>query len=173
MNRRDDGSVHEAAETERQEVEAVVNQVELTRPFEHSCDVQRFPHLRIDCRVLFVAHRRRTDELRACNRVGRCEERHVDSPRDETFRQERGELLPRSVVPRRHTPRDRSEHGDTKVRGTGRIDIDDFRRHGRMVRRALQKASLGSARGVVLSPRGLHGRELGNLGNRHIPPTLV
>ena len=60
VNRRDDRRVHEAAEAERQEIEAVVDEVELVGSFECSRDVQRLPDLRVHRRILRVSRSARS-----------------------------------------------------------------------------------------------------------------
>ncbi len=55
MNRGDDRRVDQIAVGERQEVEAVVDQVELCGSFEHRRDVKRLPDLRRQPRILGVS----------------------------------------------------------------------------------------------------------------------
>ena len=107
---RDDGRVDQAAVRERQEVDVVVDQVELRRPFEHRRDVEPLPDLGVQLRILRVARGDRADQPRRRHRIRRREQRDVHAPFHEPLRQERHELLPRAVVTRWNAPGDRSEH---------------------------------------------------------------
>ena len=124
VDRRHHGRLDEAAVGERQEVEAVVEDVELRRALERGGDVERLPHLRVERRILGVPRRRAPDEARARDRVGRREQRHVDASLDQTLRQEGCEQLPRPVTPRGHSPRDRGEHPHAEAVGH-RANLDD------------------------------------------------
>ena len=112
VNRRHDRGVDQAAVGQRQEVETVVDHVELARAFEDRRDVQRLPDLRIQCRILGVAGRRRADEASGRDGVGRGEQGDVDSSPDQALGQQRSELLPRAVMARRYPPRDRCQNRD-------------------------------------------------------------
>ena len=72
--------------------------------------------LRLGLRILLVAARDDRGEPACCQRVAAREERHVDAARDEPLGEERGELLPRPVVSRRHAPRDRRQDRDAQAR---------------------------------------------------------
>ncbi len=108
---RQHGRVDEAAVGQRQEVEAVVDDVELGGPLEDVRDVQALAHLGLGIGIFRVppGHDRR--QAAGGQGVGRCEQGHVDAPFDEPLGEERGELLPRPVVPRRDPPRHRRQHG--------------------------------------------------------------
>ena len=102
----------ELAVRQREEVEAVVDEVELVRALEHLGDVQALAHLRVDVRILRLSSRH--DRLRAvprCLRIASGEQRDVDAALDEPFGEQRGELLPRAVVAGRDAPGDRRQHG--------------------------------------------------------------
>jgi hypothetical protein len=115
VDRRHDRRGDQAAVGERQIVEAVVDQIELAGTLERSGDVQRLPDLRVQCRVLCIPRRCRADQACARDRVRGGEQRDVDPACDQPFGQERGELLPRSVVARRHPPGDRREYPHTQT----------------------------------------------------------
>ncbi len=129
VDRGDDRRLDQAAVRERQEVEVVVDQVELRCALEHRGDVQALPHLGVELRVLRVPGGDRADQRRGRQRVGGGEQRDVHAARDQPFRQERDELLPRAVVARRHPPRDRGQHRHTE-RGARHDDpqLDPARR---------------------------------------------
>ena len=104
MNRRHDRRVDEAAVGQRQEVETVVDDVELTGPLERVSDVEALGHLRFDRRILRVPPGNRCGKPTRGDRVSGGEQRHVDSSRNESLGQERGELFPRPVVTGGHAP---------------------------------------------------------------------
>ena len=62
MNGRDDRGVDETAVGERQEVEAVVDQIELCGALEDTGDVERSPRLGVDGGILGVAGRRHANQ---------------------------------------------------------------------------------------------------------------
>ena len=57
MDRGDNRRLDQAREGERHEVGLVMDQVELARAFEAVGDVQRFPHLGVEARILRIAAR--------------------------------------------------------------------------------------------------------------------
>ena len=71
--------VDELAVRQRQEVEAVVNDIELGGPFEDVRDVQAFADLGVDVGILRVRPRHNGGETAGCLRVAGREQRHVDS----------------------------------------------------------------------------------------------
>ena len=102
-----DRRVDEAAVGQRQEIEAVVNDVEVVRVFEHVGDVHALGDLGIDIVVFGPPGGDGRSKLRGGQRVGRGEEGHLVTERDETFGEGRGKKLPRTIVTRRCSPRDR------------------------------------------------------------------
>ena len=120
MNRRHHGRVDETAVGQRQEVEAVVHDVEVGGALEHGRNVNALGNLRLDGRVLGPTPGDGTDEFGVGDRVGDREERHVVTELDQSFGEKRGEELPRAVVTGRRTPGDRRENSDSQVRA-GRV----------------------------------------------------
>ncbi len=114
VDRRQDGRLDEPAVGQRQEVEAVVDEVELAGPLEGVRDVEALGHLRLDVRILGVRASDDGRETARGRRVGGREEGHVDAPGNEPFGQQRRELLPRPVVTGRHAPRDRRQDRDAR-----------------------------------------------------------
>ena len=109
MDRRHHGSVHQVAVGQREEVEAVVNDVELVGPLEDRRDVQALGDLRIDTRVVGPSSGDDAAEVCGCLRIPRGEQRDVVPASHEPFGEQRGEQLPGAVVPWRGTPRDGGE----------------------------------------------------------------
>ncbi len=115
MDRRDQRSLRERLERERQPVEVVVDDVELVGALERMGDVECFPDSAVDGRVLRVAGGADAVELRRRLRVEGREERHVDAARVEPGGDQPGDTLPRPVVTRRCPPRDRAENRDFQL----------------------------------------------------------
>ena len=117
MDRRQDRRVDEPAVGQRQEVEAVVDDVELVGALERVRDVEALDDLGLDARDPPSSPRR--PPKRAGRRSSsRAVAKSVTSTpsRDEPLGEQRCELLPRPVVARRHPPRDRREHRDPQRR---------------------------------------------------------
>ena len=110
MDRGDHRCGDEIAVGERQEVEPVVDDVELVGALEHGGDVQALCDLGVDRRILRPAARRGRVQAGRGDRVGSSEQRDVMAGGDQALGEQRGELLPRPVVPRWCPPRDRREH---------------------------------------------------------------
>src|ERR1700733_14408497 len=72
--------------------------------------MQALGNLRIDVRIFGTASRDYAAQDSRRFRITRGEERHVVPPGHEPFGQQRRKELPRSVVARRHTPRNRCEY---------------------------------------------------------------
>ena len=111
VDRRQQRRVDELAVRQRQEVEAVVNDIELGGPLEGIRDVQALADLGIDVGILRVRPRHNGGETAGRPRIAAREQRHVDSALDQALGEQRGELLPRAVRPRRDSPRHGSQHG--------------------------------------------------------------
>ena len=118
VDRSDDRRVDQPREAERQEVEAVVDEVELGGALEYGGDVQALPHLRVDGGVFRVSAWGAPDQASFGDRVSGGEEGDVEPALDQALGQERDELLPWSIVAGRHAPRDRGEHRHAE-RGRG------------------------------------------------------
>lgn len=103
--------VDQTAVGERQEVESVVDDVEIIGPLEHRGDVQALGDLGIDRFVLGPTTRRRRYQFGGGDRVCGGEQGDVMPGGDQTLGEQRGELFPRTVVPRRCPPCDRCQHG--------------------------------------------------------------
>ncbi len=114
MDRRDDGGRDQPAVGERQEVESVVDDVELRRPFEDLGDVEALGHLRIEGRVLRPPVRHHGTQAGRGQRITGGEQRDVVPARHQSLRQEGGEELPRPIVAGRHPPRERSQDRDAQ-----------------------------------------------------------
>ncbi len=112
VDRRDHRCVDEAAVGEREEVEAVVDDVEVVGTLEHRGDVQALGDLRLDRGILGPPGRCRAVQRGGGDRVGGGEQRHVVPRGDQPLGEQRCELFPRAVVARRRPPGDRSEHRD-------------------------------------------------------------
>ena len=102
-----DGGVDEGAVGERQEVEAVVDDVEFVGVFEHVGDVDALGNLGDDVVVFGPPGGDCRAKLRGGYRVSGGEDGDLVTESNETFGECRGEQLPRAVVARRGTPCDR------------------------------------------------------------------
>jgi len=89
-----------------------VDDVELTGALEHCGDVRALGHLRLDAVVLGPAGGCGAVKAGVGDRVGGGEQGDIVAELDESFGQQRGEQLPRPVVPGRGPPCDRRQHGD-------------------------------------------------------------
>ena len=124
MDRRHHGCVDETGVSQGKEVESVVDHVELVGAFEQAtrCARTRRPWAR-SIRPRTIPSRdwwRRVSLM--VDRVGGGEQRDVVASSDEPLGEQRRELLPRSVVPRRSPPHERGEHRDAERRaGAGRL----------------------------------------------------
>ena len=106
------GVVTRSREGEREEVEAVVDDVELVAALEDGGDVQALRHLGVDGGVLRPACRHDRLQARGGDRVAGREQGDVMSSGDEALGQQRGEQLPGAVVPWRAPPRDGRQDRD-------------------------------------------------------------
>src|SRR4051812_28296681 len=77
-------------------------------------DVEALADLCLPSGILRISLRHDRGEPRSSLRIAGRKQRYVDSPRDETLRQERRELLPRAIVTRRDAPRDGRQNSDPK-----------------------------------------------------------
>ena len=111
VDRREDRRLDQAAVRQRKEVEAVVDDVELVCPLEDVRYVQALADLGLCLRILRIRSRHDRGEAARRPGVASRKQRHVDPALDQALGEERRELFPRTVVARRHPPRDRSEHG--------------------------------------------------------------
>ena len=163
MDRREHRRVDEPAVGQRQEVEAVVDDVELGGALEHVRDVEAFRDLRVDVRILRVPTVDDGREPSRGHRVTGGEQGHVDSPRDQPLRQKRRELLPRAVVTRGNAPRDRRQHGHTEAVRAGRHAVAFWSRGAERL--------CGGSRRVAPHSRHSNGRPSGHL--RHLDLSLA
>jgi hypothetical protein len=107
-----DRGVDEAAVGEREEVEAVVDDVELVGVLEDVGDVRALGRLGVDVVVLGPAVSAGAAECRGCLRVAGGEQRDVVAGCDESVGEKRCEQFPWRVVVRWGAPGDRGEDGD-------------------------------------------------------------
>jgi hypothetical protein len=112
MDRRHKRGVDELLERDRQPVEVVVDDVEVSRALEGVRHVQRLPNATVERRVFRVAVGTHAVQLRRGLRIEGGEQRHVDAARVEATGEQSGDSLPRPVVARRRPPGDRSEDCD-------------------------------------------------------------
>ena len=128
------------AEGQRQPVEVVVHQLELTRPGQCVRYVQRLPDPAVQSGVLSVAMRADTVEDGRRHRIERREQGDVDPPGDQPLREQAGDRFPRPVVLGRCAPGNGREHGDLHRGPRGRRPASPA--HAQLPReRAGQRAS--------------------------------
>ena len=85
----------------RHEVVMAVDEVKLGSVLEHFGDVKVFGSFRIDSRIFFIAPIYYGMEVSASHRIPGGEQRHVPTPRDQSFGDVARDSLPRAVLPGR------------------------------------------------------------------------
>ena len=158
------GVLDQPAVGQRQEVEAVVDDVELVGPLEHLGDVQALGDLGVDrrrprtSRTAAVARElgRWSTESAVANSVTSWPRRH------EALGEQRREQLPRPVVTGRGPPRDRGEHGDPQGDSSRCAKCRDSRPgiRGSIGERLRRTVTVSAPRHLLgrVAPLGLDGR---------------